>query len=128
MDLNHAETDELIRQLVAKVDVVVENFGPGVMQRRRWDFDSLIEINPKLVMASVSAFGRTGPLAHKTGFDWIAQASAGIMHMTGPKDGPPHPDSVVRRADKAVSVRDGGVRNGEHRDPCWLPCQLALAP
>ena len=94
MDLNHAETDGLIRQLVAEVDVVVENFGPGVMQRRRWDFDSLIEINPKLVMASVSAFGRTGPLAHKTGFDWIAQAFAGIMHMTGPKDGPPHPVGV----------------------------------
>ena len=45
-------------------------------------------------MASVSAFGRTGPLAHKTGFDWIAQAFAGIMHMTGPKDGPPHPVGV----------------------------------
>ena len=94
IDLNHAETDGLIRQLVAEVDVVVENFGPGVMQRRRWDFDSLIEINPKLVMASVSAFGRTGPLAHRTGFDWIAQAFAGIMHMTGPKDGPPHPVGV----------------------------------
>ena len=94
MDLNHAKTDGLIRQLVAEVDVVVENFGPGVMQRRQWDFDSLIKINPQLVMASVSAFGRTGPLAHKTGFDWIAQAFAGIMHMTGPKDGPPHPVGV----------------------------------
>jgi len=94
IDLNHTGTDELIRKLVSKVDIVVENFGPGVMQRRKWDFESLIKINPKLIMASVSAFGRTGPLAHKTGFDWIAQAFAGIMHMTGPKDGPPHPVGV----------------------------------
>ena len=94
VDLNHGDADALIHELVGKVDVVVENFGPGVMQRRGWDFDSLLKINPKLVMASVSAFGRTGPLAHKTGFDWIAQAFAGIMHMTGPADGPPHPVGV----------------------------------
>ena len=73
VDLNHGDADALIHELVGKVDVVVENFGPGVMQRRGWDFDSLLKINPKLVMASVSAFGRTGPLAHKTGFDWIAR-------------------------------------------------------
>ena len=94
IDLNHGDADALIHELVEKVDVVVENFGPGVMQRRGWDFDALLKINPKLIMASVSAFGRTGPLAHKTGFDWIAQAFAGIMHMTGPADGPPHPVGV----------------------------------
>ncbi|MCZ6666619.1 MAG: CoA transferase [Gammaproteobacteria bacterium] len=94
IDLNHGDADALIHELVEKVDVVVENFGPGVMQRRGWDFDALLKINAKLIMASVSAFGRTGPLAHKTGFDWIAQAFAGIMHMTGPADGPPHPVGV----------------------------------
>lgn len=94
VDLNHPETDALVRDLVRESDVVVENYGPGVMDKRGWDYASLKKINPKLVMASVSAFGRTGPLAHKTGFDWIAQAYAGIMHMTGPADGPPHPVGV----------------------------------
>ncbi len=45
-------------------------------------------------MASISAFGRTGPLAHRTGYDWIAQAYAGFMHVTGPRDGKPHPVGV----------------------------------
>ena len=91
MDLNHPATDEVVRDLVRKVDVVVENYGPGVMEKRGWDYASLSAINPKLIMASISAFGRDSPLSHKTGFDWIAQAFAGIMHMTGPTDGPPHP-------------------------------------
>jgi crotonobetainyl-CoA:carnitine CoA-transferase CaiB-like acyl-CoA transferase len=94
LDLNHGESDAVVRALVAECDVVVENFGPGVMEKRGWDYASLKKINPKLVMASVSAFGQTGPLAHKTAFDWIAQAFAGIMHMTGPADGPPHPVGV----------------------------------
>ena len=94
IDLNHAASDAVIKDLVAKVDVVVENYGPGVMEKRGWDFDALKRVNPKLVMASISAFGRDSPLSHKTGFDWIAQAFAGFMHMTGPADGPPHPVGV----------------------------------
>ena len=94
IDLNHAASDAVIKDLVAKVDVVVENYGPGVMEKRGWDFAALKTINPKLVMASISAFGRDSPLSHKTGFDWIAQAFAGFMHMTGPADGPPHPVGV----------------------------------
>lgn len=94
LDLNHDASDEVIKDLVSKVDVVVENYGPGVMEKRGWDFESLRRINPRLVMASISAFGRDSPLSHKTGFDWIAQAFAGFMHMTGPKDGPPHPVGV----------------------------------
>lgn len=94
IDLNHAASDQVIKDLVAKVDVVVENYGPGVMDKRGWDYESLKRINPKLVMASISAFGRESPLSHKTGFDWIAQAFAGFMHMTGPADGPPHPVGV----------------------------------
>ena len=94
IDLNHGASDEVIKDLVGKVDVVVENYGPGVMEKRGWDFESLQRINPRLVMASISAFGRNSPLSHKTGFDWIAQAFAGFMHMTGPADGPPHPVGV----------------------------------
>ncbi len=91
LDLKHADSDRVVRELVAKVDVVVENYGPGVMEKRGWDYPSLKKINPRLVMASISAFGRNSPLSHKTGFDWIAQAFAGVMHVTGPKGGDPHP-------------------------------------
>ncbi|MCC6705995.1 MAG: CoA transferase [Gammaproteobacteria bacterium] len=95
MDLAHDASDEVIKDLVAKVDVVVENFGPGVMEKRGWDYEAFKRINPKLLMASISAFGRNSPLSHKTGFDWIAQAFSGFMHMTGPADGSPHPVGVA---------------------------------
>ena len=91
LDMDSSETDAIVRDLVSRVDVVVENFGPGVMEKRGWDYAKLKEINPRLLMASISAFGRNSPLSHKTGFDLIAQAFAGIMAVTGPRGGAPHP-------------------------------------
>ncbi len=91
VDLRTEEGLEIVRGLVAKVDVVVENFGPGVMEKRGLAWNDLKQINPTLIMASISAYGRESPLSHKTGYDWVAQAFAGIMHMTGNADGPPLP-------------------------------------
>ena len=89
LDFNKLAALEVIRELVQKVDIVVENFGPGVMEKRRLDYESLSKLNPRLIMASLSAFGRQSPLAHKTGYDMIAQSFSGLMHMTGEPDGPP---------------------------------------
>jgi CoA:oxalate CoA-transferase len=89
LNLEKKEALEILRALVAKIDVVVENFGPGVMEKRGLDYDSLKRINPGVIMASLSAFGRKSPLAHKTGYDMIAQAFSGLMHMTGDPNGPP---------------------------------------
>jgi len=94
LDLRRPEALEIVRALVAEVDVVVENFGPGVMEKRGLAWKDLAPLNPRLVMASISAYGRESPLSHKTGYDWVAQAFAGIMHMTGPADGPPMPAGV----------------------------------
>jgi len=89
LDFKKPEGLELLRALVPKVDVVIENYGPGVMERRGLDYASLKQLNPGLIMCSVSAFGRKSPLSHLTGYDYIAQAFSGIMHMTGDPDGPP---------------------------------------
>jgi crotonobetainyl-CoA:carnitine CoA-transferase CaiB-like acyl-CoA transferase len=89
LDFARPEALELLRRLAAQSDVVVENYGPGVLEKRGLGYDALRERNPRLVMASVSAFGRTGPLAGKVGFDLIAQAFSGLMHMTGDPEGPP---------------------------------------
>ena len=91
LDFSKPETNELLKSLIPKVDVVLENFGPGVMERRGLDYPSLKKLNPRLIMASISAFGKSGPLKHKVGYDFIAQGFAGIMHMTGAPDGPPMP-------------------------------------
>src|SRR5258708_3372863 len=78
-----------LRELAKKADVVVENYGPGGMEKRGLDYASLAKLNPRIIMASISAFGRTGPLSHKVGYDFIAQAFSGLMHMTGDPNGPP---------------------------------------
>ncbi len=94
LDLKKSESIEILRELIEKVDVVVENFGPGVMEKKNLSWSEVHEINPKVIMASVSAYGRESPLAHKTGFDWAAQAFSGLMHMNGERDGPPLPVGI----------------------------------
>jgi crotonobetainyl-CoA:carnitine CoA-transferase CaiB-like acyl-CoA transferase len=89
VDLANPEAIALVRALAAKVDVVVENFGPGVLEKRGLGYPDLCSSHPGLIMASISAFGRSGPLAGKVGFDLMAQAFSGISHMTGDPAGPP---------------------------------------
>lgn len=95
IDLRREEGLAVVRELVREVDIVVENFGPGVMEKRGLAWDDLRKLNPSLIMASISAYGRKSQLSHKTGYDWVAQAFAGIMHMTGNPDGPPTPVGVA---------------------------------
>ncbi|MGE0483997.1 MAG: CaiB/BaiF CoA transferase family protein [Gammaproteobacteria bacterium] len=95
VDLGTQAGDAIVRELLTKVDVVLENFGPGVMEKKRLAWPDIQVINPRIIMASLSAYGRESPLAHKTGYDWAAQAFAGVMHMTGDPDGPPTPVGVA---------------------------------
>jgi len=80
----------LIKQIVPKMDVVVENFAPGVIGRLGLDYATVKGINPAIVMCSISAFGQTGPLANAPGFDTLGAAYAGITSMGGEPDGPPY--------------------------------------
>ncbi len=89
VDLATDEGVEVVRRLIAKADIVVENFSPGVMARKGLSYEELSAEHPELIMASISGFGQTGPLSPKPAFDFIAQAYSGIMHMTGEPDGPP---------------------------------------
>jgi crotonobetainyl-CoA:carnitine CoA-transferase CaiB-like acyl-CoA transferase len=89
VDLRQEAGNQLVADLAANCDVVVENFGPGVLAKRGLDYEHLSARNPRLVMATISAFGRTGPLAHLPGYDLIGQAYAGTVALTGVADGPP---------------------------------------
>jgi crotonobetainyl-CoA:carnitine CoA-transferase CaiB-like acyl-CoA transferase len=78
-----------LKRMVKKADVVVENFRPDVKRRLGIDYPQLRKINPKLVYASISGFGQTGPYADRPGFDQIAQGMGGLMSITGlPGQGP----------------------------------------
>lgn len=80
---------EIIRELVRQVDVVIENYSPGVMEKYGFDYESLKAINPNLIMCSISGYGQDGPYAKQLSFDIVAQAQSGVMAMTGEPDGPP---------------------------------------
>lgn len=80
---------QVVTDLVAHCDVVVENFGPGVLERRSLHYEALRLLRPDLIMVSVSAFGQVGPWSDRPGFDGVIQAASGLMHMTGDPAGPP---------------------------------------
>jgi CoA:oxalate CoA-transferase len=89
LDWDTPEGLQIIKDLVPHCDVVVENFGHGVLEKRGLDYESLKALNPSVILVSVTAFGRTGPWADRPGFDGIAQAFSGMMHMTGDPERPP---------------------------------------
>jgi crotonobetainyl-CoA:carnitine CoA-transferase CaiB-like acyl-CoA transferase len=95
VDLRRREGVELIKQLVPKVDVVVENFAPGVISKMGLGYEVLKAINLKIIMCSISALGQTGPLADDAGFDFIGQAYAGITSLIGEEHGPPYMPMVA---------------------------------
>lgn len=80
---------EVFYKLVETADVLVENYRPGVMKKLKCDYETISKINPRLVYASISGFGQSGPWAGRPGFDLMAQAMSGVMSVTGHPGGPP---------------------------------------
>ena len=89
LDLRKPEGQAVLRKLVAHADVLVENFRPGTMARWGLAYDVLKEINPRLIMLSISGFGQTGPNAARPAYDRVSLAYAGFLNMTGYADRPP---------------------------------------
>jgi formyl-CoA transferase len=89
LDLKHPKGVEVLKRLVAKSDVLVENFRPDVKHRLGIDYETLSKVNPRLVYASISGFGQSGPYRDRPGYDQIAQGLGGLMSVTGlPGQGP----------------------------------------
>lgn len=89
LNLKSSEGREVFYRMVDDADVVVENFRPGVTKRLGVDCPTLRARNPRLIYASISGFGQTGPYANRAGYDLIAQAMSGVMSVTGHPDGDP---------------------------------------
>jgi CoA:oxalate CoA-transferase len=79
----------LLLNMLRRADVLVENYRPGTLERLDLGYSRLKELNPRLIYASVSGFGHTGPWSHKPAYDLIVQALSGLMSVTGQADGPP---------------------------------------
>ena len=89
LDLKQPEGREVFYALVARSDVVIDNFRPGVMERLGIDHETLRRYNPRLVTVSVTGFGATGPARNRPAFDLVVQAYSGLLDMTGPAEGSP---------------------------------------
>src|SRR5262245_29436437 len=103
LDLTTPKAIEIVRRLVTKADVVMENFRPGIMDKLGIGYEALSAINPRLIYCAVSGFGHNGPERATAAYDGKIQAMSGIMSITG------HPESGPTRAGFAVCDAIGGM-------------------
>jgi len=95
VDFSTPEGQEKIREMVRNADVFIENFKVGGLKKYGLDYDSLREVNPRLIYCSITGFGQTGPYAHRAGYDFIIQGMSGLMSITGAREGQPQKAGVA---------------------------------
>src|SRR5713101_5705983 len=88
LDLRNPAGKAIIKELIPKMDVMIENFAPGVIGRLGFAYETARTINPKIIMCSISTFGQSGPLANRPGYDFIGCAYSGVLSMIGDRDRP----------------------------------------
>ena len=89
IDMAKPEGSQLIKDLAAKSDILIENFKVGGLKKYGLDYESLRAINPRLIYCSITGFGQTGPYANRAGYDFMIQGMSGVMSITGAPDGAP---------------------------------------
>jgi CoA:oxalate CoA-transferase len=89
IDMKNPRARQLVTAMLPKIDVVVENFAPGVIKRMGFAYEEVKKVNPKIIMCSISMAGQTGRLSSKPGYDFIGQAYAGVTDGIGEEEGPP---------------------------------------
>lgn len=139
LDLRSPDAAAVVRRLVRDADVVVENFRPAVSAALGLDYERLSEVNPQLVVCSITGFGRSGPLRDLPAVDPIIQAMSGIMDLTGDPDGPPtrtgtpvgdiYAGMLAVQGVLAALVARGRTGVGQQVDVSLLDaCMLGLIP
>lgn len=136
VDLSTTEGQRTIRELVAHCDVVVENFKAGALERFGLDYESLRQVRPNLIYCSISGYGRTSPLAERAGYDYVVQAEAGLMSVTGDPKGEPMKAGVAVadlftgmyavQAILAAIIARKNDGEGQLIDLALFDCQLAM--
>jgi CoA:oxalate CoA-transferase len=136
LNLKSERGKKVFFQLVSTADVLVENFRPGVMDRLGFNYKTVSEVNPKIVYASISGFGNTGPFREKGAYDMVIQGYGGIMSITGSPGGEPVRVGYsvadlsaglygALAITGALRVRDK-VGKGQYLDVSMLDCQVAF--
>ncbi|ANB13564.1 hypothetical protein AWJ20_1860 [Sugiyamaella lignohabitans] len=135
LDFQFEEGRKIIHELVKSADVLVENFVPGVLSKYGLSYDQLSKINDKLIYASITGYGQTGPYRLRPGYDVMVEAEFGLMHITGTPDGPPVKVGVAvtdlttglyaANSIMASLIHRSVSGRGQHLDICLSDCQLA---
>lgn len=136
LNLKHPEGKRILKELVAKSDVLVENYRPGTMQKLGLEYETLREVNPQLIYAAASGFGHSGPYSHRPAYDILAQAMGGIMSITGWKDSPPTRvgmslGDITASLFTAIGITSALYQRektgeGQKIDIAMLDCQVAI--
>jgi len=136
LNLKSPRGKQIIRELAAQVDVVIENFRPGTLEKLGLGYETLREINPRLIYAAISGFGRTGPYSQRPAYDGVVQAMGGVMSITGPEDGTPTRVGTsigdiiagIFMATGVLSALAARERTGQGQlvDVAMLDCQVAI--
>ena len=109
LDLKSPDGAKVLRQLLERADVFIENFKPGSLDKLGFGYDAVHALNARLVYCSISGYGRTGPRRHLTGYDPIVQAESGFMDITGTPDGPPVRSGIAMTDYLAGLYAFGGI-------------------
>ncbi len=136
IDIKSPAGQETLRRLVATSDVLIENFKTGGLAKYGLDYESLREVNPKLVYCSITGFGQTGPYANFAGYDFIVQGMSGFMSVTGDPEGHPMKAGIAI-ADlftgiyavtgiQAALIHAMKTGQGQHVDMALLDTQIAV--
>ncbi len=136
IDFSTTEGQEEVRRLASEADVLIENFKTGGLAKYGLDYDSLREINPRLVYCSITGFGQDGPYAKRAGYDFIIQAMSGIMDLTGDPAGEPQKIGVAFAdiftglysviAIQAALLQRAETERGQHIDMALLDCMVGV--
>jgi CoA:oxalate CoA-transferase len=95
IDVKSPEGSAIVRKLIPQVDVLVQNYAPGVIGRMGFNYATVRSLNPKIIMCSVSTFGQSGPLAPEPGYDFVGQSYAGVTSLSGEPDGDYYPPMLA---------------------------------
>ncbi|EEP82456.1 hypothetical protein UREG_07321 [Uncinocarpus reesii 1704] len=131
----HPRGIDILHKLVKDADVLVENYIPGSLKKYKLDYETLNSLNPRLIYASITGYGQTGPYSQRAGYDVMVEAEMGLMHITGARDGPPVKVGVAvtdlttglytSNAIMAALLARARTGQGQHIDSALSDCQVA---
>ena len=131
----HPEGVEILHKLVKECDVLVENYLPNSLKKYNLDYETVRKLNPRLIYASITGYGQTGPYSNRPGFDVMVEAEFGLMWLTGERDRPPVKVGVAVtdlttglyacNSIMAALLARGVTDEGQHLDVCLSDCQVA---